>query len=180
LGQPVLSRPVLVCLFLQWFVQKEDWSSLPVKVVSKWALVFFCQKTFCSPCPCRGLRSVWKVFVWWFQYQKKKMQNCVPKLESFVLSDSANQELSLCSLYKAACSELQVMFLIHYLLKYLNLSFEFWRRSDWLYIRAATQFSCSELARTLLYSLHSALCRRCPSPSGGAWTLNRRGGRCGN
>jgi len=62
--------------------------------------------------------------------KKKKMQNCVPKLESFVLSDSANQELSLCSLYKAACSELQVMFLIHYLLKYLNLSFEFWRRSD--------------------------------------------------
>ena len=61
---------------------------------------------------------------------KKKMQNCVPKLESFVLSDSANQELSLCSLYKAACSELQVMFLINYLLKYLNLSFEFWRRSD--------------------------------------------------
>jgi len=37
----------------------------------------------------------------------KKLQNCVPKPESSILSDSANQEVSLCSLYKAACSELQ-------------------------------------------------------------------------
>ena len=42
-----------------------------------------------------------------------------------------------------------LIFLINYLLKYLKLSFKFGRRTRASYVRAATQFSCSERARTL-------------------------------